>query len=224
MARDDDHHLDDLSEELPPREVTLSTSTILGLFFALALVCAAFFGFGYSVGRKSSALPAGTDPNAPVADTYKPAAGSPAIQPVPGYLTSQQAADANKSADDNRVYAAPSASTPGKPDPSASTKPPAAAQEALASATPAAQQPPPVEAKVSAAPAAGNSYVQIAAVSRQDDADLLLKALRSRGYAVSAQTGADHLIHVQMGPFVARKDADTMRQRLLADGYNAIIK
>ena len=30
------------------RELTLSTGTVLGLFFALALVCAVFFGFGYT--------------------------------------------------------------------------------------------------------------------------------------------------------------------------------
>ena len=37
------------------REISLSTTTILGIFFALALLCAVFFGFGYSMGRKSAA-------------------------------------------------------------------------------------------------------------------------------------------------------------------------
>ena len=36
------------------REISLSTTTILGIFFALALLCAVFFGFGYSMGRKSA--------------------------------------------------------------------------------------------------------------------------------------------------------------------------
>ncbi len=32
------------------REISLGTTTILGIFFALALLCAVFFGFGYSHG------------------------------------------------------------------------------------------------------------------------------------------------------------------------------
>ena len=42
------------TDHLPEREISLGTSTILGIFFALALVCAVFFGFGYSMGRRSS--------------------------------------------------------------------------------------------------------------------------------------------------------------------------
>ena len=34
----------------------------------------------------------------------------------------------------------------------------------------------------------------------------------------------DKLLHVQVGPFTNRKDAEAMRQRLLNDGYNAIVK
>lgn len=67
--------------------------------------------------------------------------------------------------------------------------------------------------------------VQIAAVSHQEDADLLLSALRSRGYTVMSRTySSDPLIHIQVGPFNTRKDADAMRNRLLGDGYNAIVK
>jgi cell division protein FtsN len=34
----------------------------------------------------------------------------------------------------------------------------------------------------------------------------------------------DQLLHIQIGPFATRKDAETMRQRVLADGFNAIVK
>jgi DedD protein len=67
--------------------------------------------------------------------------------------------------------------------------------------------------------------VQIAAVSHQEDADLLLAALKKRGYPVFVrQEPTDHLLHIQVGPFATRKDAETMRQRLQTDGYNAILK
>jgi DedD protein len=77
-------------------------------------------------------------------------------------------------------------------------------------------------------PALGSNspwMVQIAAVSHSEDADVLLSALRKRGYAVSARRDpGDNLIHVQVGPFSSHADAASMRQRLLNDGYNAIIE
>ena len=35
-------------------EITLSATTLLGIFFGLVLVCGVFFGFGYSTGRHGS--------------------------------------------------------------------------------------------------------------------------------------------------------------------------
>jgi cell division septation protein DedD len=67
--------------------------------------------------------------------------------------------------------------------------------------------------------------VQIAAVSQQEDADVLMSALRKRGYAVAARREPlDGLIHVRMGPFKTRDEAETWRQKLLSDGYNAIVQ
>jgi cell division septation protein DedD len=49
-------------------------------------------------------------------------------------------------------------------------------------------------------------------------------ALRKRGYAVTARRATeDELIHVQVGPFASRADANAMSQRLLSDGYNAVV-
>ena len=38
-------------EESTAREITLSTASLLGIFFGLVLICGVFFGFGYSLGR-----------------------------------------------------------------------------------------------------------------------------------------------------------------------------
>ena len=73
----------------------------------------------------------------------------------------------------------------------------------------------------------GNFVVQIAAISgtHKDDADLLVNALHSKGYQVSERTEAqDKLIHIQVGPFATKADAEAMRERLIVDGYNAIVK
>jgi cell division septation protein DedD len=67
--------------------------------------------------------------------------------------------------------------------------------------------------------------VQIAAVSHPEDADVLVGALRRRGYAVNVRRDlSDNLLHVQIGPFPTRADANAMRDRLLSDGYNAIVQ
>lgn len=67
--------------------------------------------------------------------------------------------------------------------------------------------------------------VQVAAVSHEEDADVLVNALRKRGYAVSSQRQAtDGLIHVRIGPFATREEATRMARRLLDDGYNAMVQ
>jgi cell division septation protein DedD len=67
--------------------------------------------------------------------------------------------------------------------------------------------------------------VQVAAVSKQEDADALVKALRKKEYPVFVVTQADNkLFHVQVGPFAQQRDAEAMRAKLSGDGYNAIIK
>ena len=67
--------------------------------------------------------------------------------------------------------------------------------------------------------------VQIAAISRQEDAEVLAGALRKHGFNPSVRPGTtDKLFHVQVGPFTDKAQAETMKQHLLADGYNAIMK
>jgi cell division septation protein DedD len=77
----------------------------------------------------------------------------------------------------------------------------------------------------SSAQAGGSYVVQVAAVSSQDVADILLGSLEKKGYTVAVRHEAqDKLLHVQIGPFADRKDAEAMQQRVLADGFNAIVK
>jgi cell division septation protein DedD len=67
--------------------------------------------------------------------------------------------------------------------------------------------------------------VQVAAVSKQEDADALVEALKGHQYAafISSQP-SDKLFHVQVGPFADIKDAEATRAKLVSDGYNPILK
>ena len=182
------------AHELPEREISLGTTTVLGIFFALALVCALFFGLGYSMGRRSTpaaaAVVASSDTPAATTATTKPSSGSP-IATTPAPATQPQPTPT--------TVTVPTANTPPPPAP---TEKPAAT-----SAVPTIY------------------IVQIAAVSHREDAETLIANLKLRGYDVAIrEESQDKLLHVQIGPFTTRKDADAMRQHLLADGYNAIVK
>jgi cell division protein FtsN len=217
---------EDFDEEPRDREISLGATTLLGIFFLVALVCAVFFGFGYSMGRKSSTVaisPASSD----TVEASSTTRATGASKPTPGLATDEAPSSAPQAddADSPQVPQAEQAAT-RSPQP---VKPPAAKPAAakVAATTP---EPPPaikpvVPAPHAAAVAGVSSVVQVAAVSHQEDADVLLNALKRRGYNVAVHhEPQDKLLHVQIGPLATRKDADAMRQRLLADGYNAIVK
>ena len=233
------NQLDQLDEmdhdQTRPNEVTLSTSTLLGIFFALVLVCAVFFGFGYSLGRHSiqsastNNAAAAEDPNF---NGFKPSPGSPAAQGG-----SKSTIGDTRSASTTRTAANDSASVKSSPSPTQPPTAPAAssgpsnvtAKNSAAQPSPARVAAPPPGQPASAAVSGNTSsvpaMVQIAAVSHQEDADVLVRALKKRGHDVIArQDPTDKLIHVQLGPFANRKDAEAMRQTLLTEGYNAIVK
>lgn len=69
-------------------------------------------------------------------------------------------------------------------------------------------------------------FVQVAAVTKQEDADALVDALKKKDYPafVAAQAKTDNFFHVQVGPYSDVKDAEAMRTRLIADGYSPILK
>ena len=68
-------------------------------------------------------------------------------------------------------------------------------------------------------------FVQVAAVTKQEDAEALVDALKKKDYPafVAPQTG-DKLFRVQLGPYADIKDAEAMRTRLIGDGYSPIVK
>lgn len=234
--QDRDHDVSDYREreraynDREDREISLGTGTILGIFFALALLCAVFFGFGYSMGRKSvqTAISVGTPQTystGGLLSSFKPSAGSPAGLPVqaanqPRTEAQDSSSDAHRDSD-SEIVTKPVTSSDDAPAAARSvvkTYSPKPATEALATNQSAPSAMPAINPN-------GTAVVQVAAVSHQEDADTLIAALKKKGYAVFIrQEPQDHLLRVQIGPFTTHKDADTMRQHLLADGYNAIVK
>ena len=72
----------------------------------------------------------------------------------------------------------------------------------------------------------GLYFLQVAAVTKQEDAEALVSALKKKDYAVfSTNTSpVDRLYHVQIGPFNSQKDVEGLRAKLVSAGYNPIVK
>jgi cell division septation protein DedD len=206
---------DDDFQPLPLRreaELTLGAGVLTALAVSLLLVCGLCFWLGYRVGHgavqtaavpaPSSSLPAKVDSGHP-----KPSATSAAAPSVPrqGSISQNVAAET----------------------PPNLAQPPAPSREPVIPPAPSPVAHPMLPAQPAPAPPAQSSaapMVQIAAVSHREDADVLVNALRKRGYSVTVSPDADTLLHVRIGPFGSRQEANQWKQRLLNDGYNAIVQ
>jgi cell division septation protein DedD len=187
-------------------EITLGTGKMVALFFGLVALCAVFFGMGFSLGKKS-ATPASGDPQAATASSsgVRPPAVKASEPHPPSDLT---------------FYRAVGQKDPDSQLPSNSAQASAAASP---KSPPADSDAPPPDPTL--APVLNAYYVQVAAVSKPEDAQALVDALKKKEYAAfSASVPGDKLFHVQVGPFSDIKEAEGARSRLVSDGYNPILK
>jgi DedD protein len=206
-------------------EITLGTGKLLGLFFGLVVICAVFFALGYTLGRKSDAGMSVPGTLVPVtsASTAKPGGSgtAPSSTPMTFYKAVEQqnanpqltpASDVTASGQTGHAGDATPASSSAGTAPSSGSS----AQEAQNSSPPD---------PMAAIPGTGY-FVQVAAVSKQEDAGALVDALKKKQYPafVAANSSTDKLFRVQVGPFNDIKEAESMRTRLVNDGYNPILK
>ncbi len=188
-------------------EITLGTGKLLVLFFGLVGICALFFALGYSLGRRSEpALAASSAAVLPQTSSNTSKGGAAPTPPMSFYKAVEQK-DANP-----QLTPATDSKTETASAPTTSTANPAQGS--------ASSGPDPV----TTLPTSGY-FVQVAAVSKQEDADSLVDALKKKDYpAFVAPQTADKLFRVQVGPFSDIKDAEGMRTRLVSDGYSPILK
>jgi len=217
-------------------DLTLGPAMLLGILFVLLLAGALVFGAGYYMGRHGSQdiLQAAK----PAPDAQVPVQAG-CVQAKPSASAQMDLAPDLDSAGADQVGDLP-ASGASSTNAAGSASNAAAAVTSGAVLTQRQVRPAldPAANPLQAAAGAGGSLngspaipptatpvVQIAAVSHQEDADVLLNALRKRGYPVSARRElADNLIHVRIGPFKTRDEANKWSQKLMNDGYNAIVQ
>ncbi|HEY4380260.1 MAG TPA: pilus assembly protein N-terminal domain-containing protein [Acidobacteriaceae bacterium] len=158
--------------------------------------------------------PAAAAPRVTPQAPAKPAAASktPATAPaaVPRNVTPAKAAPASAPAQKPAAIIAPVVAT--------ASVAPAPERTSLAKLTPTATA-------QGTANSQARTMVEVMTLSHESDADAMVAALKRHGYDVAvSQSPSDLLLHLDVGPFVTKNDAETMRQRLLQDGYNATLK
>ena len=188
-------------------EITLGTGKMLALFFSLVALCGLFFGLGFSLGRGS----------------VRPLTGPEQAQTASGPALRNSAMKSNSSAapqttDGMTFYKTVEQKDANPPLPKAEV----ASKEGSAKENGNNSAPPDPLTAV-----AGPGYfVQVAAVTKQDDAQALVDALKKKQYAAftSNTSSVDKFFHVQVGPFSDLKDAEATKAKLVSDGYNPILK
>jgi cell division septation protein DedD len=208
----DDHYPEPEAEPPSPleqknRDVTLGMGALLAIFFGLVVLCAIFFGVGYQMGRH----------NTESAQQAAAAATTP-----PPVVASNGSAKPSASGNQTQAPSQPPAdSSASTPDTNSAAPQPTQVASTPVSAPATAQRP----AQAPVATSSGSYMVQVAAVSHEEDAQVLVSSLKRHGYNVSIRhEPQDSLTHVQVGPFATKDEAKAMQQRLHDDGYAAIVK
>ncbi len=199
--------------ETQDTEITLGTGKMLALFFGLVALCAVFFGLGFKLGKNSA--PSAVAGDAATVTATTGGARPPAVKPAADSNANRSADVAFYKSTEQKDTAAPPPVGNNTTSAANAAAPPA--DNKSAAADPAAAPP-------AAPPAQSSYYVQVAAVTKQDDADALVDALKKKQYPAFSAAMPDKLFHVQVGPFADIKNAEDMRNKLVADGYNPILK
>ncbi len=189
-------------------EVVLEGRHLVGVFFAVVLLCAIFFTLGFVLGRdreraaaRAAALQARTaEKSVPVSSAPEKAAATELgfYQRVGGGERSEKL----------------STSAPG-----------ASSLSAKQVAIPPAAKPPAQPARAPVASPANPVFLQVAAVTEKDDAERLREKLYQLGFPSRVLSPAsDRFYRVQVGPFDNSELAAAAQRRLEAQGFRVLVK
>jgi cell division protein FtsN len=177
-------------------EMVLESRHLLGVFFAVVLLCALFFTFGFVLGRSqdpgrsATVLPA---QKLPPADEV----GFPEAKDLSFY---------------DRVEGKPASESPARQEPS----------RAPAPSPPKRQQP---TASTQSTRSQQTVYLQVAALTKEPDAQRLARKLKELGFPVVVRPPQSDRFHrVQVGPFENAELADAAQRRLAAHGYREVVR
>ena len=215
-------------------ERVLEGKHVIGLFLLMLLFSGVFFSLGYVMGRNqydgqvSAAMTNSRTPERePVAPAKPAAAPKHTVEAPPAATDSDPSTSGNSSDWEFYGSSKPAKSEPKlEPVPKASATPPA---PKTVSAKPKVEPAPAPAAGKTAKPVAnappipnGALVLQVAALTKQDDALSIAGSLQKKHYAAYVLTPQkDKFYRVQVGPFKEKKAADAVKKGLEGEGFKA---
>ncbi len=210
-------------------ELVLENRQLLVIFLGMVALWGVFFSLGYIVGRNTSSSDAAvSSPDSAIAAS----AAKPSPMPPAAYLNRPPEESAGveglEGLEGREGLTAPKPElnfdqSAAEPAPEATLTAPQAAGSPSPAATPPPEPPrPPAVAPPSPAP---RIMLQVSALSRQEDAQSLVRLLRERNLPVSVTTDAtDSLYHVLVGPYQTEREAQEVKRLLENDGFQPFLK
>lgn len=216
-------------------ERVLEGKHVIGLFLLMLLFSGVFFTLGYVMGRNqydgqvSAAI---TNSRTPEREPVVPAKPEPAPKRTAEAPAAAPESDPATSGN-NSDWEFYGSSKPAKgephlePVPKASATPPASktvSAKAKVEPLPPAQAAAKTGKPVTNAPLISNGalVLQVAALTKQDDALSIASSLQKKHFAAYVQTPQrDKFYRVQVGPFKEKKAADAAKKGLESEGFKA---
>jgi cell division septation protein DedD len=206
------------------REIQLSGKALVFLFMAVTVIAVGIFLMGLLVGRGVLATKGapGVDNGAAAMETDPPL---PAASPTSESSASPSTAGEKLSYAERLGSAEPAkeqlkpreASTPPTPKPESVAPAPAPAPTAPPTASRSTATAPAAAPTTASEPAGAGFSIQVAALREQQEADVIVKRLASKGYpayVVAPAKGAPAVFRVRVGKYKERHEADTVAARL----------
>lgn len=177
-------------------ELILGNQQLFGVFFIVVMLFGVFFVMGYIVGQNSAPLG-----HADVASAHKTDA-KPVIVDSPGRQQEDQPAAA-----------------PAEPAPAPAPVEPAPTKAKVEPEKPAPPKSPPPARATSDQPVAGETYLQLAAIGK-DEADALVDVLRKNGFkSLDYESEKPGTFRVLVGPVKDNSETNKLRADLQGKGF-----
>jgi len=195
-------------------EIVLGNKQLFSLLFVVFVLLGVFFAMGYVMGR--STVPA--DVSASAGHTPQTATDTTTSSPITIPAKPPAMVDEKRPAEqpEPQPTSAPAAKEPVSPavGPPATAKPPA---------TPAQEQEPAAGARV-VEPALGQTFLQVAAINRRPEAEILVDVLRKKGFQAAIEIAPGNMFRVLVGPAKDKDEAADLRARLEAAGFKPWVR
>ena len=195
-------------------EILLGNKHLLGIFFVIAILLGVAFTGGYMVGRNTTekrpaTVSVGT-PDAAAAPAAPSSLETHSVPPVPGEAGASERADPPTKPDTHVAESTPAQEAPlGSPKRKPTTAAPAAAESG---------------ATASYLPQTGQTFLQVAAVGR-NESDAIADVLNKKGFHAHsvAKPGSATIYRVLIGPIRDTADLSSTRDQLRRNGFRDVI-